>query len=411
MGLTEDFFDIDDSLPEEPNRYLRDEEAGIELVGKIVSRSDKENAASVHVDLRRLINEKLIGCVSALRLQDEFSFTRRLEAVSERLIVPEKYRLLRNLTVIGVAGQFSSGKSAFLNSLLGESQIQLPEEQTPSTAVPSYIINGQSEKAYAYNIHGSRVALDSDAMGAVSHAFNNKFGLGLAQYLSFLTLTSPAVPKGIAFLDTPGYNKADHAVLETYTDREKTREELQSIDFLIWLMDVSNGTLTKADIEFIQNTEVETPILIVVNKCDMKREEEVNNVIAEVRRAAENSFENLFDVVAYSAQLPDQFVGGLNRISHFIKSAQNSEIRVENLDEKLVSIRNDIMEQAREAESVLAERKESLGDIIAASNDPLAMKGVAEEYTRTNREISQLSQRADKVKDTVRRVRLAMARL
>jgi len=43
--------------------------------------------------------------------------------------------------IISVAGGFSSGKSAFINSLLHQNvKIQLPEGVLPTTAIPMYIL-------------------------------------------------------------------------------------------------------------------------------------------------------------------------------------------------------------------------------------------------------------------------------
>lgn len=389
MALNKNVFDQPAAVPQ-INPYLSDTQTGMELVSQIISAEPKGQKSSYHRVVHLI--DQLISSTDILRLDQELKLTARLMALSDRLAVPAKYRLLNKCTIIGVGGKFSSGKSAFLNTIIGaDAAIRLPEEQTPSTAVPTYILRGAQESAYAYTIKGSQLTLDGDAVEAVSHAFKKKYGLGLAQYLSFLTITSPNFMKDIALLDTPGYNKPDSSMIESYSDEAKAFSQLRSIDFLIWLTDVTNGTLTADDIGFIRRLDISTDrILILINKCDLKPEKEVMEVMQRTKTDAKNAGLSIYDVVPYSSREPSLF-NGKKSVYSFLEDARNSGLRAENVRNLLNEICGSIEEQFEKRKEELISTKKSIGTTIQASDDALNLKGLVAEYGQVSSELAALS--------------------
>ena len=71
----------------------------------------------------------------------------------------------------------------------------------------------------------------------------------------------------IAFLDTPGYSKPDSSSYSDRTDEIIARNQLSSVDAIIWVSDIKKG-LTQSDIGFINSLDRDLPILIVINKAD-----------------------------------------------------------------------------------------------------------------------------------------------
>ena len=51
-------------------------------------------------------------------INNEIEICRELQRFGEEIQEYQKYNLLSNKAVIGIGGQFSAGKSAFINSLL-----------------------------------------------------------------------------------------------------------------------------------------------------------------------------------------------------------------------------------------------------------------------------------------------------
>ena len=162
------------------NPYLANESAGLSLVAKIVSSTPYgRNKAYYTVD--QLIDNELLSFSGNLELSNELDLYNRLMSLSDRLRIPAKYHLLKNRAVVGLGGKFSAGKSEFINSVLGRQEL-LPTAQTPTTSVPTYIISGDADRVSAYSTKGAHISLDSDAVKAISHDFQNTYGLGLAQY-------------------------------------------------------------------------------------------------------------------------------------------------------------------------------------------------------------------------------------
>ena len=56
------------------------------------------------------------------------------------------YDKLIGKNIVALGGGFSSGKSAFLNSILGCEL--LPSDISPSTSVPTYLVNGEQTEVY-----------------------------------------------------------------------------------------------------------------------------------------------------------------------------------------------------------------------------------------------------------------------
>ena len=72
--------------------------------------------------------------------------------------------------IVGLGGGFSSGKSSFLNCLMGGEEI-LPAKIDPSTSVPTYIVYGQENKVKAINLFDACVELDLFAINQIAHGF------------------------------------------------------------------------------------------------------------------------------------------------------------------------------------------------------------------------------------------------
>lgn len=392
------------------NPYLSDPERGMELVSRIISDEPK-GRKSTYSRIDRLIDYKLTASIATLKLTNELELTARLMAISDRLVVPAKHRLLKACTIIGVGGKFSSGKSAFLNTMLGaDATIQLPEEQTPSTAVPTYILRGSQESACAYTIKGSQLLLDKDAVEAISHAFQKEYGLGLAQYLSFLTVTSPDFVENVALLDTPGYNKPDSSMITSYSDESKAFSQLRSIDFLIWLTDVTNGTLTADDIAFIRRLGISSKILFLINKCDLRPEREIMDVVQRTEADAKRAGLSIFSVVPFSSIEPQRFDGkkGVNR---FLEYAKKSSARIEDVEKALDEIFDSIATEFEQHKGALKDAQKSISSALFQVDDAFALKGLVEQYGQVSTELEALLRNKRNFQKTVQDIHNAMMKL
>lgn len=367
------------------NPYLANESAGLSLVAKIVSSTPYgRNKAYYTVD--QLIDNELLSFSGNLELSNELDLYNRLMSLSDRLRIPAKYHLLKNRAVVGLGGKFSAGKSEFINSVLGRQEL-LPTAQTPTTSVPTYIISGDADRVSAYSTKGAHISLDSDAVKAISHDFQNTYGLGLAQYLSFITVSVSDFRPDLALLDTPGYNKSDSGLIEAYSDSEKAYSQLRSSDYLIWLIDAENGTLTEDDIRFLRRLDLKTKILIVINKCDLKSDSVSRTVAEQTRTAALNAGIPLFDVVRYSSWYPEHLDGN-ERIKNFFDYTTEAETKIEDIRSQINEIATRIDEAFKQTHDRLEEQRNSIGNAIFRATNVLEIKALVSMYGKFNSEIS-----------------------
>lgn len=370
----------------ESNPYLSDESKGLMLVSKIVSSEERQRNRNYY-SVNQLIDHKLLSVSGNIDLPNELELRSRLMSLSDRLLIPAKYTLLKNRAVIGLGGKFSAGKSEFTNSILGRPV--LPTAQSPTTSVPTYIISGKADHITAYNNKGANISLDEQAVKAVSHGFQNTYGLGLAQYLSFIAVSVTGFSPNLALLDTPGYNKADTSLIENYSDSQKAYSQLRSTDYLIWLVDVQNGTLTEDDIRFIKRLDLKTKVLIVINKCDLKIDSECAAVAEQARLAANNAGIPIFDVVQYSSYYPET-KQGIDRVKKYFEYATNRESNVEDIQKQIDEIVSRINAAFHEKSNELIERRNMIGKAIFKSKHVIETKSLVSMYGRTNREIDEI---------------------
>ena len=312
MDLFEQFDDsqslfVDNYEPEIENIYLANEENALQFISRIIPIKNKVSRDYyLGNKLKGMIEKQFLNVISNIEFPNKASLQQKLEILSDKLVEEKRYSILNNRVVIGLGGKFSSGKSKFINSILHAGEELLPEDQNPTTSIPTYIVQGKVEEINAYTNNGEKVVLDKEALQALTHHFYRKYNIGFSSFIHSLIVTEPDMPySNIAFLDTPGYNKADNIedikLKKGESDECKAYEQLRKVDFLIWLMDIENGVIQQNDIEFIKSLNLNTPILIVINKIDKKTDADVEKIVSLVKSTVLASGISLYDVAAYSS--------------------------------------------------------------------------------------------------------------
>jgi GTP-binding protein EngB required for normal cell division len=166
---------------------------------------------------------------------------------------------------VAVFGRVSSGKSSFLNSLLGVNI--LPVGTNPITAVPTSIQHGSTVEANVRFGNGSFVEVTLDRFRElISEAGNPGNQKGVRQAL--LKSPSDRFAEGIVLVDTPGLGSL--AIRGT----RETLAYLPSCDLALLLIDAGT-TLTLEDIgtlRLIQEGGI--PAIVLLSKADLLREED-----------------------------------------------------------------------------------------------------------------------------------------
>ena len=110
--------------------------------------------------------------------------------------------------VCAVSGSFSSGKSSFLNSMIGRNEDVLPTEITPTTSLPTYIFHDDANGLTIdiLNHAGGKIRIDKQTFREMTHRFQRKYYIRLQALVDRVAICTPDLKdwKRVAFVDTPG---------------------------------------------------------------------------------------------------------------------------------------------------------------------------------------------------------------
>ena len=273
----------------------------------------------------RFLKDDFIKFSNQINIKKELELYKKIMNIRDELLTSVKFSELLNKSHIGIGGSFSAGKSSFLNSVLGrdiDSEDILPIDSVPTTSIPTYIVKKKNNETvenvevYTFNKSGHKSKIDRESFMAISHEFNKIYGFGLTSVIDRVLIGVESMPyKYIAFLDTPGYSKADG---ESDIDKNIAKEHLKNIDSMIWLIDADNGIIRDGDIKFIQNLDFKGDILFVLNKADKKPLADIGNIIEAIKKTLDNVNINYTDVVAYSSHDKEEYLSS-NKIDIFLE--------------------------------------------------------------------------------------------
>lgn len=201
--------------------------------------------------------------------------------------------------IIGIGGKFSSGKSTLINTLIGKKK--LVAEIDPTTSMPTYLLKGAQDTICGLNIFGNKVELSQDEFLSFTHEEEEKYGSKIGNLLTTTFVQDSEFSwQNIALLDTPGYTKHENEAWHERTDANIARSQLNSAQFIIWLISAEDGCITEDDIQFLSNLRTEIPKLVLVNKSDTKTESEIKDIVALVRKTLGDRHLPVDDVIAVS---------------------------------------------------------------------------------------------------------------
>ncbi len=172
-------------------------------------------------------------------------------------ILNKQIRRARYPIEIAITGQFSSGKSTFLNALL--SRNILPTGITPVTSKVNFINYGEEYKLKITYYSGAQEFAPIESIADFTDQREHEM-----QDIKYLTLYAPMdILKDISFVDTPGLNS------QSQSDTDTTRKVLRDVGGIIWLTLIDNaGKLSEAEVleEYMQHFKNKS--LCVLNQKD-----------------------------------------------------------------------------------------------------------------------------------------------
>lgn len=190
-----------------------------------------------------------------------------LQEIKKELQLVASYPSLFQKTIVAVGGGFSTGKSTFLNNLLGL-KLKLPEDMNPTTAIPTYCLKGKKEVLMGFSQNGGVVEFPYLTF---DHKFLDSLGFNLKEIMPSMLLSAPSVPfEFLCFIDTPSYNPSNQGY--TDGDRQASKEYLANAKYILWVMDCDRGPIQGNDLNYLQELYEEhgKQVFIVLNKADLK---------------------------------------------------------------------------------------------------------------------------------------------
>jgi len=224
-----------------------------------------------------------------------YSITDKLGLVSqERQLEAAQTLLAQNPPIdIAVLGQFKTGKSSFLNSLLG--QKVLPVGVIPVTTAITRLQYGEKENITVRHFDGTVTSVPlADIAEFTSEAKNPDNSKNVA----IVDIELPSLRKyaGLRLVDTPGLGSV-------YKYHQSTAEN--------WLPEVGTALLaisadrplSENDLVFISELTIHTPkIIILLTKADLLSAGQQNEVINFFRQILQKEFNRELPVYLYSTK-------------------------------------------------------------------------------------------------------------
>ncbi|GAA6973781.1 hypothetical protein ID0081_12820 [Helicobacter pylori] len=112
-----------------------------DLIARILNaKMENERLA----EYQRILDNEFLAFSNEVEFKEQAVALRALQELGNELQLVASYPSLFQKSMVAVGGGFSTGKSSFLNHLLGLN-LKLPENLTPTTAIPTYCLKGERE--------------------------------------------------------------------------------------------------------------------------------------------------------------------------------------------------------------------------------------------------------------------------
>ncbi|MBR1439284.1 MAG: dynamin family protein [Synergistaceae bacterium] len=212
--------------------------------------------------------------------------------------------------MIGIAGLTSSGKSSFINALLGERLI--PEHTWATTNIPIICREGETRAAKVFfqdgrseDVRGRKLTgAYMKNIASELHNPGNKSGIARIE----LTIPGAMIPEGICFADTPGFDAL------AGSGGAALRNVLPELDMIIYVTPV-RARLKGADYDYLRLLmNMNDRIVFVLSQIDLERDDTEAGMIKHsahdkiledinaIRRDMRNFCGRDFDVIPMSSK-------------------------------------------------------------------------------------------------------------
>lgn len=379
------------------------------------------NNQELKVDLSKLeeiINKKIPKTLELNAPEDFYVLYTDFKSEYEKFRDFILYDKLIGKNIIALGGGFSSGKSSFLNALMGRRV--LPADIDPSTSVPTYIVIGEKHDVMGINVFDSKVKMQPRDLRKIAHGFGEledddgekaASAVTLGHVLENIFFSTPFHKfDSIAFLDTPGYSKPDSEKYSARTDEQIARRQLNTSNYILWFVQADAGTITEEDIKFLKTLREDIPKLIVVNKADKKNLSDLKLIIEKIKSTLDLKGVRYIDVFAFtsrSEQIEDEDLKNyiednkksiINQIEKWNSQIYESNF-AKNFKQLFVKCKNFYEEEIEEESLELTRLNTSITKLSAEDIDTETLEPLQLMVRQAQRNVNELKEIKKKLKE------------
>jgi small GTP-binding protein len=215
------------------------------------------------------------------------SLNRQIEACQNLL---QQDRLID----VVILGQFKSGKSSFLNSLIGKPI--LPVEVIPVTTTITRLQYGEKERTVVRHFDGRQAEVD---IGRIEEFTSEAKNPANGKNVEVVDIELPSLEKyaGLRLVDTPGLGSIFRYHIET------SQNWLPEVGTALLAIS-SDRPLAEDDLQLIRELRTHTPkIVLLLTKVDLLSQEQQKEVVHFFRTALQRELHEEFPIFLYSIRL------------------------------------------------------------------------------------------------------------
>ncbi len=250
-------------------------------------------------EYRRILNNEFLEFASGVdSLQEKEIALLTLQEIKKELQLVVSYPSLFQKSMVAVGGGFSAGKSTFLNHLLGLN-LKLPEDNDPTTAIPTYCLKGEREVLMGRSQNGGVVELPYLTF---DHKFLDSLDFNLKEIMPSMLLSAPSVLfEFLCFIDTPIYNPSNQGY--TGGDRQASKEYLNHAKHILWFISCECVGIEKSDLDYLQELYEEgKQVFIILSRADSRTKRQLEEIAVQTKETLENNGIEFLGIGAYSSE-------------------------------------------------------------------------------------------------------------
>jgi hypothetical protein len=256
---------------------------------------------------------------------------------------------------IGFIGEFSSGKTSLINSMLG---LALPTSIKPTTKSICLIKPTTDLEKNQFFIEDNGIEKPVDRFEFEQILKGDKYGVATIK-----VKPSKVLPSGCIFVDTPGVSSIDESANKEAKEVELTYGYLSLVDAAILCININEGTINKKVQDFLCRPElkpIHNHLIVALTFSDQKSENErkivKENIINQLEKLSKEGLFFADNIKNKVFEISNQNQNNAETVYNFLKETVLEQLPqlIENKKEK------EFEKIAMDLKNILKDKKETL---------------------------------------------------